>query len=236
MISHQALRLAFVTCLTLAGASATSITYSGDDPNRSFDIWFSAAYQTGDTFLNGQPAPSPQTIDVNVTAGIANLLIDGLYTVDAVCVDFFVLISNGVYDVNLLGPNAVGGGTRVAWMLRNTLPTINTQVDPLLKRQQAAAFQLAVWDVVHDGGDGFASGRIQSSQSTPTDSIVLTWANTFLGDSAGHTVLGGTVYQNVNGPLTSQRLMSDTVPEPSTYAMLLGGGALLGLYRRRRAA
>ena len=75
-------------------------------------------------------------MNVQVTAGIANLLIDGLYTVDAVCVDFFTLISNGNYDVNLLGPSAISSGTRIAWMLRNTLPTINTQSDPLAKRQQ----------------------------------------------------------------------------------------------------
>ncbi len=234
MTSSRVARLLLLAGFTLATVQAASITYSGDDPYRSYDITFSATYFAGDQLLNGQIATSTQTMDVDVIAGVANLLIDGLYTVDAVCVDFFVLISDGTYDMNLLGPNGVGAGRRITWMLRNTLPTINTQSDPLLKRQQAAALQLAVWDVVHDNGDGFLAGRIQQGQQTPTDAIVLSWANAYLTASVGRMIMSGTVYQNVAGATVTQRLMSDTVPEPSTYGMLALGTLALGLAGRRR--
>jgi len=233
MIRNQALRLAFLTIFTLAGAGATTITYSGVDPNRSFDIWFTASYVTGDQLLNGQPSPNDQTIDVNLTAGVANLLIDGLYLTDAICLDFFTLISNGVYDVNLLGPDAVSSGTRVAWMLHNTLPTINALADSTEKQMRGAAFQLAVWDIVHDNGDGFFAGRIRGSAQT--DNLVLSYAASYLSSSNGQSQAAGIVYQNVAGSDVSQLLMSDA-PEPSTYAMLLTGGAMLGLWRRRRAS
>jgi hypothetical protein len=219
----------------MGGATATTITYSGDDPFRSFDIWFTATYHAGDQLLDGGIAGGTQTIDVNVIAGVASLVVDGFYTADAVCVDFFTLISNNNYDVNLLGPSAISNGTRVAWMLRNTLPLINAQADPLLRRQQAAAFQLAVWDIVHDGGDGFGAGRIRSSGSpNATDSTVLFWANVYVVATAGQSLPVGVVYQNIAGIAASQQLMSDA-PEPSTYALLLSGGAMLFFVRRRRS-
>ncbi|MBY0508342.1 MAG: PEP-CTERM sorting domain-containing protein [Bryobacteraceae bacterium] len=234
-----AIQAVLVVSLTLAGANATTLGYSGDDPLRSFDIWFSATYQAGDQLLpaqGGGTSPGTQTINVNTSAGIANLLIDGLFTVDAICADFFTLISNGNYNVNVLGPNAINNGTRIAWMLRNTLPTINTQSDPLVKRQQAAGFQLAAWDIIHDNGDGFSAGRIQQSSSVanPTDPDVLGWAAAWLAMSNGRSFPSAYVYQNVGGASVSQTLISG-VPEPGTWMML--GSALvgLGIFRRRRA-
>ena len=238
MLPKMAIRLALLTSLMLAGANAALLTYSGGDPNRSFDFWFNAAYLTGDQLLpSGTPSPTDQTIDVNVTAGIANLLVDG-QSLDALCVDFFVVISNNTYNVNVLGPNAIGNGTRVAWMLRNILPTINSQSNGLTKRQQSAGLQLAAWDIIHDGGDGFSAGRIQQSQSTPTDSMVLLWANAYLGGSAGQSLQDGytLLFQNQSGNSASQRLLTADVPEPSTYAMMLSAGALLCFARRRWTA
>ena len=150
-----------------------------------------------------------------------------------VCVDFFVGIGEGIYSVNLLGPNAISNGTRVAWMLRNTLPSINTQSDPLARRQMATGFQLAIWDIVHDSGDGFSAGRIQQSTSALTDSSVLFWAKAFLGGTVGQSLNSGIVYRNAGGIGVSQQLMSD-VTEPSTYAMFLMGGVFAGLQQRLR--
>ena len=213
MLRKSVIRLALLASLTLTGANATNITYSGDDPYRSFDIWMNA---------DGSNA--------NVIAGIAILQVDGFTTVDVVCVDFFVGIGDGIYSVNLLGPNAISNGTRVAWMLRNTLPSINTQSDPLARRQMAAGFQLAIWDIIHDSGDGLSAGRIRQSTSLPTDASVLFWANAFLGGTVGQSLNSGIVYQNVGGISVSQQLMSD-VAEPSTYAMFLTGGVLLLCYK-----
>ena len=235
MIRQQVFRLALLASLTLAGAGATTIGYSGDDPTRSYLITFSALYNPGDQVIGGGTVASPTQMDVQVNAGIANLLIDGLFTVDAVCVDFFTLISNGDYNVNLLGPQAITNGTRVAWMLHNTLASINTQSDALTKQKQAAGLQLAVWDIIHDNGDGFAAGRIQvAAGATPTDATVLFWANAFVGGTVGQSYPAGVVYENVGGLGVSQTLMSDA-PEPSTYAMFFTGVALIGLSRRRRS-
>lgn len=243
MIWNQALRLALLTSLTFAGANAAILTYSGADPQRSFDIWFSAEYQAGDQLLpanGGGTSPGTQTIDVNLTTGVAGLFVDG-FGVDAICADFFTLISNGDYNVNLLGPNAVSNGARVAWMLRNILPSINSQANGLTKQQQGAGLQLAAWDIIHDGGDGFNLGRIrQAGGANPTDAMVLIWANAYLGGSSGQSLVDAytIVYRNVDGTGASQQLLSSQTPEPSTYAMMFTGVALLGLgtYRRRRTS
>ncbi len=242
MILNQVLRLALLTSLALAGANAATLTYSGDDPQRSFDIWFSAEYQAGDQLLpaqGGGTSPGTQIIDVNLTAGVAGLVVDG-FGVDALCADFFTVISNGDYNVNLLGPNSISNGGRVAWMLRNILPSINSQANGLTKQQQGAGLQLAAWDILHDGGDGFALGRIrQAAGVNPTDAMVLIWANAYLGGSAGQNLSDAftVLYRDVNGPRASQQLLSSQTPEPSTYAMMLTGVALLslGAFRRHRA-
>ena len=118
--------------------------------------------------------------------------------------DYFFPIRYGNHDVNLFGQNSINNGGRIDWMLRNTLPAINAQFDASLKQKQGAALQLAIWDVVHDGGDGFAAGRIRQSADVlnPTDSIVivLSLANSFLSASLGRTQTGGIVYVNVPGP------------------------------------
>jgi hypothetical protein len=242
MNRSKAICLALLAVFTLTPASASVINFTGEDPARTFSIWMRATYQSGDMLTNGQIATATQTINEQIPAGVMNLIVDGLYAVDAFCVDYFVLIANGQYDVNLLGQNSINGGGRIEWMLRNTLPTINAQTDAVLKRKQGAALQLAIWDIVHDNGDGFSAGRIQMSSSSqrPTDSIVLAQANAFLAASNGHTLQGGVVYVNIQGPLAVQRLMSDNygggVPEPSTYALMLTGCVLLGVGRRFRRA
>jgi hypothetical protein len=155
-------------------------------------------------------------------------------------VDLFTNISFGSYNTTLDfadTPNL----KRIGWLLENQFPV--TQL-------QGAAFQLAVWDIVHDNADGFAPGAGKVSQSTdvahPTDLGVLAAAVQYEAVSVGQSSTFGIVYHNVtlSGGLPAQNLMgphatdggpSPKTPEPAALLMIVSGLALIGLGRLRRA-
>src|SRR5262249_43167817 len=97
---------------------------------------------------------------------------------------------------------------RVGWMMKNLVQGVTTQL-------QGAAFQLAIWDIIEDNGDGFNSGagKVYKSTSTqhPTDATVLSLAAQYEAQSLGKlyewvpvyhnvTVKGGTPVQELIGP------------------------------------
>ncbi|MDX2065345.1 MAG: PEP-CTERM sorting domain-containing protein [Fimbriimonadaceae bacterium] len=103
---------------------------------------------------------------------------------------------------------------------------------------QAAALQLAIWDVLYDNGDGLSSGTFKSGVS----GSILSNYNTIIADSlTGISDLAthfdptnhgtkGDKNQGLIGPATF--LPPAPVPEPSSMAVL-GLGALA--FRRRRS-
>jgi hypothetical protein len=182
------------------------------------------------------------------------------YSRDTLCVDLFTDIYLGVaYNNSVLTPNAIPGRSldRVSWLVDNALlPTqgpIYTSALPstdwVQSVAQGAGIQLAIWDITHDGGDGFSNGRVQKSTSTTpgqeTDPSVLSWATTYETLSAGQssnlafvyrnwaTDLAGTPAQMLEGPMFTD---GGPVPAPEPATCLLAGGALIaiGLCGRRK--
>ena len=110
--------------------------------------------------------------------------------------------------------------------------------------QQGAGIQLAIWDIVEDGGDGFSAGSVQAVTDTGnpedpnvTDPNVLRWARFYEWVSKGKSSDSAFVYQNVNMPTGQPAQMLEgplfldggpvPAPEPSTFA--LAGLALMGI-------
>lgn len=127
---------------------------------------------------------------------------------------------------------------RVGWLMQYEWPTAmytgsNLQV-------QGAAFQLAIWDILTDNGDGFNSGIVAKSTSAyhPTDAAVLAAAVKYESDSLNKSSVWGDVYYNTNSSgVKVQTLMGQQAPEPAAIVTILSGLALIGLgsLRRRRA-
>ncbi len=219
-------------------ASATTISFQGLDAARSAQVWMNFTYLAGDLMLNGSTASSTTSVNERIGVGVLNVAFDGsLQLQDAFCVDRFRYISNGNYTVNVSAPSTVTNGNRAAWLIHDILPQINAAPVGTQQRNLAAALQMAIWDIIQDGGDGFTAGRIRRSTSSvnPTDSVILSLANTFITQSNGHAYTNALVLNNVNVNSYTQRLIVDQgVPEPSTWALALTGLLWAGLRRAKR--
>lgn len=112
-----------------------------------------------------------------------------------------------------------------------------------------AAFQLAIWDIVTDNGDGFGTPTTVAglaSQSTdpahPTDPDVLAAAVQYEILSLGQSSHYGIVYHNSSGGIAVQTLMGadvtdngpSPIPEPAGIIPVFSGLAVIGLSHLRR--
>jgi hypothetical protein len=177
------------------------------------------------------------------------------YQRDSLCVDLFTDINiNQQYLTTVLRPDEVPNKPllRVSWLVDNALlPTQQSvhsdlpDVDWVTTSAQGAGIQLAIWDIIHDGGDGFSAGSVQSTRRTPAD--VLAWAVTYealsLGKSSDlafvydNVALNGTPAQMLIGPLFHDGGPAPPAPEPSTLALAAVVVGICGFARltRRRA-
>lgn len=215
----RVLTTALLLLASAAAAPAALLTYNGHDNSRGEDIYLQ---------VNGR--------ENTVFAGVVEITIDNIFNSDALCVEFFKTISEGDFATNITTPDAINEGGRIAWLVENYLSTVNSTAI-------GAGLQLAVWDLVHDSGDGFASGQIRSAVNYTTPADVLAYANDFLLWSQNQSSSNALVYFNNNigngnmrqtligpGPTPGE----DQVPEPAT--VFLTGAALLafGALNQRR--
>jgi len=250
---HRAL-VVLAFALSFPAARAGTITVTRIDGNRGLGTG------TGEhLYINENGAIS----DVYFAGVLLIRVSDGLasFNRDALCVDLFTDIQIGrTFQTTLLRPDQVPGKhlDRVSWLVDNVLaPDDGTTFYSTLSSDnwvttpaQGAGVQLAIWDIVHDGGDGFYAGSVQASTALgrTTDAEVLGWAMKYEMLSQGMSSDFAFVYDNVdvNGKevqmLIGPRFTDGPqppVPEPSTFALALL--PLLGLLvcrrmRPRRAA
>ena len=184
---------------------------------------------------------------IDVTVGGYNRL---LY-----CVDLLTDINvPGTYTTALDFSDTVNL-QRVGWLMQNEWPSTSGYTGADLQTQ-GSAFQLAIWDILQDGGDGFgtntAGGAVglvsQSTGSIPTTPEVLAAAIQYEADSIVNGVPKTSPYGDVydiwdlNGHRV-QTLMGPTpddpgpnAPEPAAVILIFSGLALIGVSRLRRFA
>jgi hypothetical protein len=127
---------------------------------------------------------------------------------------------------------------RAAWLYVTEISVVNAASN---KAVAGAALQLAIWDVMVDGGDGLSAGQIRSaSGQNSTTQAVYTQAAAWITASSGKTSNTATVLINGGGasPLitASGALNAGSTPEPSSVLMLGSGLLLLGIAVRKRSA
>lgn len=188
-----------------------TMTYDGTVP---------ALFENIDVRFNNQ--------NTTIYAGQIGVRFDTGATALLFCADPFVGLRLDTVAVTPLAGSQVNQGERLAWMFNSYVPSVT-------QSWQAAAFQLAAWDVATDGGDGFANGKIRSNSGT--NAQILAAASALVSASQGKSDDGGIFYQPTAGPRYSQTLFEaadHSVPEPSTY-LLMGAGLLVLSQLRRRA-
>lgn len=232
-------------------AAADSIVVTGVNGNLGeYGVWIEEYGQDSNTYFAG-------VIDIQLSDS------EGVFNRDTMCVQLFTDIYIGqTYGTSVVTPNEEGGGSldQVSWLLDNALlpaqnggttPSLIPSADWATTSAQGAGLQLAIWDLVENGGDGFSAGSVQAatgSNGPATDPTVLYWANfyeAYVEQSPSYKTNDAFVYLNVdmgNGvsaqTLEGPEFLNDGGPQPQPEAptMLMAGTALamLGLVGRRK--
>lgn len=198
-------------------------------------------YSWSPGFLTGTIQHVPTALSLNVAIGRFKLTGTEQPGGAAVsfltyCVDIFHALQPASYDfaaVATLVPSAIKQNQLLA-LLANADPLITTAANP---NQTAAAIQLAVWEISNETAAtySFSAGAFRSSGGNSGGARTL--AMTYLNN-----ITGGTWTAPANGSLqllysaNSQSQLIAAVPEPATWAMMLGGFGVIGAAARRRKA
>lgn len=214
----------FILLILLIACPALANTIIVDGGNNSL----------GETTWINETAPGGTPTNLGAWAGGIDINVDG-YSRVAFCVDLFTDISVATYT-SVLGAPDTDALKRVGWLLQNQFPT---------SAAHGAAFQLAIWDIIHDNGDGFTAGSVRQSTDSgnPTSSTVLTYALQYETASLGMSSTHAVVYHNTLNSVAAQNLIGawptdggpvDETPEPAAKVLIPSGLALIGLSRFRR--
>jgi hypothetical protein len=215
---------ALLACLlAFGGAQADTVTITGFLGGRSAGVDL-------DTPRNG-----------NFSAGEFTGLWNG-NSFSAMCVDVNHDLSFGTTYTNYTAMTpAAYGFTATQVGLFNRLYT-DYYATSHTNGVNAAAFQIAVWEITYDGNGALNHGAdtftLGAGGNATAKSTAASWLSTLtpLASSAWtFTVLDS---QSVTGgqSATQDLLVAIPVPEPETYALLLAGLGLLGFVARHRKA
>ena len=209
------MRLLLPILLAALPAFSTTITYDSSLPR---------LFQNIEVSVGGNV--------ITVAAGQIGVQIDGNFPALMFCADPLTWLVLGPTPVTIVPDTSFINGARLAWLYNNYNAT-------LTQGWEAAALQLAIWEVVLDNNsDNLNAGQTQVTVNT--SSQVVTLAGTMLLASAGQSATGITFWVPDQGSRYSQTLFNSSaalitaIPEPASGFLLGAGLILIGVLRRFR--
>ena len=154
---------------------------------------------------------------------------------DAFCIDPSQYASGSASDYLFsLGLSALGNSSKETWV--SNLYS-NNYAGAIGNATDAAAFQLALWDLAKDDGT-LSSGSVRITDLTNSNnSTVVSRASSMITaakSGAGSAQYSFSLYTSASKQDFVVASSVTPVPEPQTYAMLLSGICLLSFTARRR--
>lgn len=157
------------------------------------------------------------------------------------CVAAFTALNTGSFERADIG-SVLSDPTRQQQLL--TLLThsdllLGKETDLLARKTISAATQLAVWEILEEQGGTYdtTSGQFYTVGGNSDDARAL--ANSYLTQitTGGWTAIAGHKLQVLLSGDQQSQVFLTAVPEPASWATMIGGFALAGgMFRRRRAA
>jgi hypothetical protein len=142
------------------------------------------------------------------------------------CLELFVKVGVGKYNT-VVDYADTARLEEAAWLLTSAYPT---------SANMAAGLQLAIWDIMEDGMDGFSAGKLR--QASGTDANVLgfaKWYEAKLIPTAYYST-NAYIYENTDSNGVAVQDFIGVAPEPAAIALMVSGLILIGLGRLRRRA
>ncbi|MFM9873811.1 MAG: hypothetical protein ACKVQS_10145 [Fimbriimonadaceae bacterium] len=186
--------------------------------------------------INGMASGLYETVTINhnaqnvtVYAGAQSVSVDGGSAINLYCIDLDHSNQAGYnYNANIVGAGSVANSAMIANLFSHAWTTINDSTE-------AAAFQIALWDIITDGADGISTGNFKV---TSASSAITTQTATYLAltTGAGPESLNLDVYEatehGTNGNLYQNLIGANPVPEPMSI-FVIGTIAAAAIRRKR---
>ena len=159
----------------------------------------------------------------NSFAGVVLGFIDITQPIDLFSANLYLTAPRGFYNENQVAPLTEGGQQRISWLYAFQLAGANT---PTL----GAALQLAIWDIMADGGDGPGHGILQAGTATP-QAVIDAWQS-YLNVSSGQASTAASYYivrSRIDGSILGTYVGAATGSGPDINPPPPGGGDVTGV-------
>jgi hypothetical protein len=102
----------------------------------------------------------------------------------------------------------------------------------------SAAFQAGIWEIIYEqnAGYSFLNGTLKAAPDNPNSAGAVAAFSTVNGFLTNLGQYGANYHIDVLENAAQQDFLVATIPEPETWALLVGGLGVIGLLRRRKKA